>query len=659
MARIVIADDDADIRELVVFKLRHAGHEVLPVADGAAAVEACLSSTPDLVILDVMMPGMSGLDAARALRADDTMAGVPIIMLTARAQEPDIEQGFDAGADDYVVKPFSPRELASRVAAVLARTRARAPGHRVSSAVVGGRRSVRRQLDVLVSASLLVLLAVGAAGIVATVRAHNSVHYLTVHVEPAADADAAALQDLTDAETYLWAWGISGSQDNLAEYRSSMNRYRADVARLERLDGLDPQVRLLVTDFSQAADNWYTAYVVERLQQPTGPESFNGDLFERGQLLFADLRSANAAVGSELLRLSESADQSSETTEKNLVVGLTAVLVVAAALMMLVGRAVGRRVTLPLRALEDTAHRLGAGEHMARAPVEGAREVVQVATAINKMADENDRARAVEARVIDQLRALDAVKSDFVSNVSHELRTPLTSILGYLELLEEEVRGHADDSESELIDAAKRNVIRLGELIDDLLALTRSEAQRTELVPVDLGVLVRDLVTDLRVASSQQGVDIRLRLPGAPVHVLADSGQIARVVTNLVSNAVKFSQGGSEVVVTVVADSAEAVLAVEDHGIGIPEGEMDQLGSRFYRASNAVGMGITGTGLGLRIVQAIIENHHGRVDLRSTQGVGTTVRVRMPLLQEVQERPPAAGFDQPADQPADPDAAVR
>ncbi len=119
MARIVIADDDADIRELVVFKLRHAGHEVLPVADGTAALEACLSSKPDLVILDVMMPGMSGLEAARALRADPTMVGVPIIMLTARAQESDIEQGFEAGADDYVVKPFSPRELALRVAAVL------------------------------------------------------------------------------------------------------------------------------------------------------------------------------------------------------------------------------------------------------------------------------------------------------------------------------------------------------------------------------------------------------------------------------------------------------------------------------------------------------------------------------------------------------------
>jgi two-component system response regulator MtrA len=123
MARIVIADDDADIRELVVFKLRHGGHDVVPVGDGAAAVEACTAEKPDLVILDVMMPGMSGLDAARALRQDSAMDGLPIIMLTARAQESDIEQGFEAGADDYIVKPFSPRELASRVSAVLARTR--------------------------------------------------------------------------------------------------------------------------------------------------------------------------------------------------------------------------------------------------------------------------------------------------------------------------------------------------------------------------------------------------------------------------------------------------------------------------------------------------------------------------------------------------------
>jgi DNA-binding response OmpR family regulator len=122
MAKIVVADDDADIRDLVVFKLQQSGHDIVSVADGAAAVEACRDALPDLAVLDVMMPGMSGLDACRELRGDPALAGIPVILLTARAQETDIEQGFNVGADDYVVKPFSPRELASRVAAVLQRS---------------------------------------------------------------------------------------------------------------------------------------------------------------------------------------------------------------------------------------------------------------------------------------------------------------------------------------------------------------------------------------------------------------------------------------------------------------------------------------------------------------------------------------------------------
>jgi DNA-binding response OmpR family regulator len=122
-ARVVVADDDADIRDLVAFKLEAAGMDVVAVADGAAALEACQHVPPDLVILDVMMPGMSGLDVCRALRDSIGLAQVPVILLTARAQESDVAQGFDAGADDYVVKPFSPRELAARVNAVMSRAR--------------------------------------------------------------------------------------------------------------------------------------------------------------------------------------------------------------------------------------------------------------------------------------------------------------------------------------------------------------------------------------------------------------------------------------------------------------------------------------------------------------------------------------------------------
>ncbi len=123
MTAVLVVDDDADIRDLVAFKLAQAGYEVDRAADGAGALAAVARRRPDLAILDVTMPGMSGIDLCRSLRADPETASVLVLLLTARAQERDVEAGFAAGADDYVVKPFSPRELVSRVEALLARAR--------------------------------------------------------------------------------------------------------------------------------------------------------------------------------------------------------------------------------------------------------------------------------------------------------------------------------------------------------------------------------------------------------------------------------------------------------------------------------------------------------------------------------------------------------
>jgi DNA-binding response OmpR family regulator len=132
MKIVLVVDDDTDIRELIVWKLTQAGYGTLSEPDGAAGLAAAAgaSSTawgvrPDLVILDWAMPEMSGLDVCLALRADPATAGIPVIMLTAKAQEAQVEQGFAAGADDYIVKPFSPRELVRRVEALLARVEAR------------------------------------------------------------------------------------------------------------------------------------------------------------------------------------------------------------------------------------------------------------------------------------------------------------------------------------------------------------------------------------------------------------------------------------------------------------------------------------------------------------------------------------------------------
>ena len=121
MSSIVVVDDDSDIRGLLEFKLAAAGHQVTAEADGETGLAAIHEVHPELVVLDWMMPRMTGIEVCLAMRKDPSMAEIPVLFLTAKAQEADVQRGFAAGGNDYVIKPFSPRELSTRVDALLAR----------------------------------------------------------------------------------------------------------------------------------------------------------------------------------------------------------------------------------------------------------------------------------------------------------------------------------------------------------------------------------------------------------------------------------------------------------------------------------------------------------------------------------------------------------
>jgi DNA-binding response OmpR family regulator len=118
---VLVADDNADILALVAFRLERAGYDVVQARDGEEALRLALELAPDLAILDVMMPKLTGEQVTRRLRAEEATSRMPVILLTARVQEADVARGFEAGADDYVKKPFSPQELRSRVQAILGR----------------------------------------------------------------------------------------------------------------------------------------------------------------------------------------------------------------------------------------------------------------------------------------------------------------------------------------------------------------------------------------------------------------------------------------------------------------------------------------------------------------------------------------------------------
>jgi signal transduction histidine kinase len=230
----------------------------------------------------------------------------------------------------------------------------------------------------------------------------------------------------------------------------------------------------------------------------------------------------------------------------------------------------------------------------------------------------------------DRLRELDRLKDEFVALVSHELRTPLTSITGYLELVLDDPE--LSDEHRRFLDVVDRNADRLLRLVSDLLLVAQIESGKLALDPgdVDLTDLATQSVEVLRPAADARSIDLRLDIDPVPT-LQGDPARLGQLLDNLVSNAVKFTEPGGQVVVALGAAGDDVVLAVSDDGIGIPVAEQRRLFDRFYRASTAQDRAIEGTGLGLTIVHAIVQAHGGTIDVASDEGKGTTFRVRLPV----------------------------
>lgn len=253
-----------------------------------------------------------------------------------------------------------------------------------------------------------------------------------------------------------------------------------------------------------------------------------------------------------------------------------------------------------------------------------------------------DHARLYQRQleVIDQLRELDQAKDDFMSSVSHELRTPLTSINGYLELLEDDSEDWSP-AEHRTLGVIRRNVDRLGSLIEDLLTLSRIEsgAFRTKLAPVGLADIVEHTVEDLRTQAANGEIELVTSICDEAPVVSGDETQLSRALLNLVSNAIKFTPPGGRVDVELLTDAGDGrvTIGVRDTGMGIPAKDLDLIFDRFFRASNAVSAGVPGTGLGLVIVRTIMTNHGGSLLLESEEGVGTTTTMVLPWTPGAEE----------------------
>ncbi|MGE5818711.1 MAG: ATP-binding protein [Deltaproteobacteria bacterium] len=299
-----------------------------------------------------------------------------------------------------------------------------------------------------------------------------------------------------------------------------------------------------------------------------------------------------------------------------------------------------------VRALVGATKRVAAGELGARTGLpQGQGELSQLASAFDQMAESLDRAHERRLREeelrrknyeLEQqnmaIQEANRLKTEFVSMVSHELRTPLTSIQGYAELLLEDKQIAEEQRES--LTLVKKNADRLLGLINDLLDLSRMEAGRIDLhcTSLDLARLILEVVGSLRPLIEAKRQRFRLDLGEALPAVWADADRVTQILTNLISNAHKYTLAEGNITVAARRDNGFVRVDVSDTGIGLSPEDQAQLFTKFFRAHDRSPQAGRGTGLGLVITRLLVELHGGRITVSSALGQGSTFTFSLPML---------------------------
>lgn len=251
----------------------------------------------------------------------------------------------------------------------------------------------------------------------------------------------------------------------------------------------------------------------------------------------------------------------------------------------------------------------------------------------------NQAAIAIEnARMLDQLKKayeelsqLDRMKSDFISIAAHELRTPLSLILGYAMFLKTEI---SEESQAQL-DQVLQGAMRLRALIDDMVNLRQVDTGEAvlQVEPQSLQELIAEAVAEMGPLADAKGQKISLSLPQEAIIVQVDRAKMMLVLNNLLSNAIKFTDPRGRIGIKAGQRNQEAWFTVWDTGIGIPRSELGRIFDRFYQVEPSLSRHYEGMGLGLSIAQAMVELHHGRIQVQSELGKGSAFTVYIPIKQ--------------------------
>ena len=572
MSKVLVVDDELKIARLVRDYLTEAGFVVSLASTGPAAVAAARSERPDLVVLDLGLPGMDGYDVTRAIRAQ---SAIPIIMLTARNEETDRIVGLELGADDYVVKPFSPRELVARVKAVLRRV-----GGEVATETIRVRdleisiphRSVTRAGDPSSSPP----------------RSSSCCGYsppARVGCSPGASCSthsAGCLSSPTSGRSTPMSRTCARSWSPIPDTRPTCSPCTASATNSPMPD----------------PEHWGPPWSREGGGPPGwGP---GRHIFARLIVFGVFLLLAITFFGFFVSRFARFGWGHPWLIGGFVILGL-------------VGLAVGARLIFgrswaPVGELIDATSRLGDGETGVRINQVRPGPFGAVGASFNRMA----------ARLEEE----DERRRRLLADLGHELRTPLTVIRGEIEAVLDGI--HDPQSLSSVVD----EVDLMERLLEDLRVLTLTEAGRLQLhkESTDVETLITEVVTSFGMAIASRQVKATMTIADSAGEIEADPYRLRQVLANLVSNALNQMPDGGELRITAYGEAGWVTVEVADTGPGIPPDRLEQVFQRFVKAGDS-----TGTGLGLSIARDLVEAHGGTLQAGNRDGGGALFTIRLPV----------------------------
>lgn len=280
-----------------------------------------------------------------------------------------------------------------------------------------------------------------------------------------------------------------------------------------------------------------------------------------------------------------------------------------------------RSIVRPISEVSNSARKIAMGDFNTTLQVKGKNEISELCDTINYMASE--------------LKKAEEIKNDFISSVSHELRTPLTAIRGWGET----AKMTLDETDDELVhkglDVILGETERLSGLVEELLDFSRMQTGRLTLQQqnIDLCRILNDAVSMYVELAKQQKLELIYAEPRVEHIIYGDPNRLKQVFINIIDNAVKYTEAGGQILIEHTLEEGCVIIKITDTGVGIPEADIDHVKEKFYKANKTV----RGSGIGLAMADEIIKQHNGLLFIESTEGVGTTVSVALPIIEDISE----------------------